>query len=235
LRKIVKEIIENEGVPLRSLMSLATELLSSQYLLPYLFMPETEDYSERQRDWRNIATTQFSFTNNILITISAGYFALIFDKKYLSTISIDRNSEFDWSMALYAAGLIAIFVSTLYGFAVMFCRLYDFRISRQLALTRKRLSASKFKENKLPDGSVGTISWKDRSSALKQLLFTKLDFITSDEIKSFDKNENDLKTRFTRFRRLVTILGSASWRWTKIQVLLFLISFILTIQKNGSE
>jgi len=190
---------------------------------------QVTDYADRQRDWRNIATSQFSLANNILITISTGYFVLIFDKSFLSKILIDPALDFDWTATIYVASLCFIFLSILYGIAVMFCRLYDFRISRHLTLTRQRIHKKYDGKSKLSHDNVGEISWTDRISQFWRILFVKIDYISKQDVDSYEKNASAFNERFTRLRRQADILGRASWRWTKMEVLFFLVSFLFYI------
>jgi len=185
-------------------------------------------YFERQKEWRNISTNQLSLTNNILITVSTGYFALIFQNKTLSKIVINLDSNIDWHIFLYAISLAFIFISILYGVAVMFCRLYDFRISRHISLTRQRIN-SHIKDETLPDGDIGPITFWNRIIQFTRILFVRLEFISKQEIESYPETKNEFRTRFNNLRRQCAVLGRATWLWTKFQVLCFLVSFLFYI------
>ncbi|AXG73329.1 hypothetical protein DVK85_03420 [Flavobacterium arcticum] len=67
---------------------------------------------------------------------------------------------------------------------------------------------------------MGSISCKDRTKALYKILFHELPVITLEIIKKNDEWKNDFK----KLRELSIVLGNATWRWTKIQIISFLIS-----------
>lgn len=161
-------------------------------------MPDlTPDYAQNQANWRDITINQFSVTNNILLTISTAYFASIFDKAFLKTLS------------------------------VTFCRLYDFRISRHIALTRQRVFSQH--NSKLPHRHVGEITAANRICTFVGILFCRLDFISEQDVATYVTNKTGISERFNKLRRQAEILGTASWRWTKVQVLLLIVSLILYV------
>jgi len=187
---------------------------------------KNQDYKERYKEWREISVTQLSTTNNILLTISAGLLAFCFDKEIFKKITIDTTQSICWTHFFYAASIISLAISMTFGIGVLFTRLYDFRISRHLALTRKRLYSKK--QALLPDNDLGDINWCDRINGIFQILFIKLPFITKTEIDSFESGRQ-LTTNFNKLRRLSNILGSASWRWTKLQAFLFFLSVLFYV------
>ena len=109
-------------------------------------LDKLKEYNQRQKEWRDISTTQLSIANNILITISSGYLALIFDKNELRRIHIDLDIDFDWALIFYLSSILLTLVAILLGVLVLFTRLHDFRISRNIALTRQRV----YKKHKKP-------------------------------------------------------------------------------------
>jgi hypothetical protein len=184
------------------------------------------EYQQRQKEWRDISTNQFSVTNNILITLSAGYLALAFDKAKLEGLSIKLQAKIDWPLVFYLSTLLLIIASIIIGVSVMFSRLYDARLSRYIALTRQRFY-KKYKKG-LPDSEseLGPIHFWDRLKSLCSVLFMKLDFMTKEDIDNFNSSEKSFKERFNKLRRQARILGTASWRWTKLQVGLTLLSIM---------
>jgi hypothetical protein len=193
---------------------------------------EMTDYSQRQKDWRDISSNQLSLTNNILVTTSTGYFVLVFDREILSQITIDFAADIDWPRLFYIGSFILIFASIPYGLSVMFCRLYDFRISRHLALTRQRIL--KAHSERLPHTDVGSISWGDRVNQFLRVLFVRIDFISQADIDSYKDNRTNFKRRFNSLRRQAEILGRSTWKWTKIQVLLLVLSVVLYVASSTS-
>src|SRR5690606_32192830 len=167
---------------------------------------KNQDYKERHKEWRKISVTQLSNTNNILLTISAGLLAFCFDKELFKKIHLDTTQGIYWTHFFYVAAIISLALSMAFGIGVLFSRLYDFRISRHLSLTRKRLYTKK--QELLPDHDLGDINMCDRLTGIFQVLFIKLPFITKTDIDNFQSG-GELTTKFNSLRRLSKILGSA--------------------------
>lgn len=183
------------------------------------------EYSQRHKEWRDISTTQLSAANNILITISSGYLILIFEKARLSKLHFDISSNIDWSIFIYFVSILLTLFAIFLGVLVMINRLYDFRISRHLALTRKRIY-KKYSE-KLPESSLGAISKWNIVIEQLNIIFKKIDFISLDEIESFKENKVAFESKFNRLRRQSKVIGSIPHKWTKFQILLLLFSLTL--------
>lgn len=182
------------------------------------------EYLQRQKEWRDISTQQLSLANNILITIAAGYLVLIFDKSELRKIEINFNSSIDWSILLYSLSILLATSAIFLGVMVMINRLYDFRISRHIALTRKRVY--KKHTEVLSESALGAISTWDIISGQFNVMFKKIEFITIDEIDSFEANKESFNSKFNLLRRQSKVIGSTPHKWTKIQILLMLVSLI---------
>lgn len=183
------------------------------------------EYLQRQKEWRDISTQQLSFSNNILITIAAGYLVLIFDKSELRKVEINLNSSIDWPILLYFVSVLLAIAAILLGVMVMINRLYDFRISRHIALTRKRVY--KKHTEVLSESTLGAISSWDIITGQFNIMFKKIEFIAIDEIDSFEANKESISTKFNLLRRQSKVIGSTSHKWTKIQILLMLVSLII--------
>lgn len=166
-------------------------------------------YNDRYAYWTDIALSQLSFTNNLLLTISLGFLGFCFNNETADSL---------WK----TLSIITIGISILLGLCIVFCRLYDFRISRRLLLIRKRVYEKK--KIKLPEESLGKFKMRHRLGAFLNVLFTALPEVTNEEIEEYDKNEEKIDTNFVKLRILSKKLGSASWTWTKTQVLFFLLS-----------
>jgi hypothetical protein len=185
---------------------------------------ELKTYSDRHRFWTQISLEQLSTTNNLLLTISTGFLAFCFDKQSIKSIITDSTLSYNWSLFYYFASLALIALSITLGIAVLFCRLYDFRISRHLSLTRKRFFEEKIDVKKL-EKDFDPFNLCDRLSAIYSIIFKELPFIIKKDLNDYEKDEN-LKDKFNRLRKISKVLGSASWLWTKNQVLLFFSSVI---------
>jgi len=175
------------------------------------------EYKQRHKEWRDISVTQLSNANNILITLSTGLLALGLTPKTLP------NSNFSCAEKI---SFILLSISICYGLAILFVRLYDFRISRHLALCRQRFY-NKYNDKKglLPDSYLGNVNCCDRINTFLQILFCKIDFINKDDIET--QPFKDIKKRFNALRREADILGRTTWIWTKYQVFFFLLSALI--------
>lgn len=182
------------------------------------------EYLQRQKEWRDISTKQLSSANNILITIASGYLVLIFDKSDLTKIKINFSASIDWIILLYLVSVLLAIAAIFLGVMVMINRLYDFRISRHIALTRKRLYKKYSKM--LPESTLGAISGCDILIEQINIIFKKIGFITVDDIDSFEGNRKSFIVKFNRLRRQSKVIGSTSHKWTKIQILLLLLSLL---------
>lgn len=194
---------------------------------------EIIEYSQRQKDWRDISSNQLSLANNILLTIASGYLVLIFDKKELSKVEINFNSNIDWQILFYFSSVLLTVIAIILGILILINRLYDFRISRHIVLTRKRVY--KKHGEKLPESSLGSISIKDIICEEWSILFKKIDFITIDDVKDFKDKKDLFNKRFNRLRRQSLVIGSTPHKWTKFQIFLLLsslVSYMTYIIKN---
>ena len=186
-----------------------------------------DEYRERQREWRDISTTQLSNANNILITISAGYLVLIFDKTEIRKININTSFDFDWPLIFYCGALCLTLIAIFLGILVLLNRLYDFRISRHIALTRQRV----FDKHKEPLSASSTeeVSFVDILKAQKNLFFKDIDFISVEEIEKFKETKDEFAKRFDQLRRQAKVFGITSHKWTKFQTVSLLFSLFLYI------
>jgi hypothetical protein len=71
-------------------------------------------------DWRNITINQLSFTNNLILTLSTGFLIYCLDK--ITPNKVVNN----FHQLFLIISIISLTISVLYGFSVMFSRLYDF-------------------------------------------------------------------------------------------------------------
>ena len=181
-----------------------------------------QEYKDRQKDWRDISISQLSAVNNILLTLTSGLFVFSIDKKKVGSIHIDFSQPVDWRLTIYWIAIFILALSILFGIGVLFSRLYDFRISRHIALTRHRLyKTSEGKE--LPYDDFGSYKWSDRIKALFAIIFRKLPFINPNVVMNILENKK-LIDDFQYLRRTSEVLGSITWIWAKIQIGLFVVS-----------
>ena len=179
---------------------------------------ELKNYIERHRNWQNLALNQFSFTNNLLLTISIGFLAYLFEKtRDCNNISI---------YYLYISSLIFIQLSIYEGLIVIISRLYDFRISRHIAYVRQIYYKNK---NETNTGTLSEVDFKKpnfctRVEAIFEVIFCRIDFLTRNEIQRLEKEL--YKKKFNSLRNLSNTLGIISWKGLKFQAAFLFFSCI---------
>lgn len=185
-------------------------------------MGSLEEYKENQKEWRDISLNQLSNANNILLTFSSALLVFILDKSKDNKIYFNSEQNIDWNIFNYWTSVFILSLSILYGFCVLISRLYDARISRHIVLTRQRFfkEFQNQKDKELPRNSFGDFNFCDRIIVLKNLLFCKLPFIKIERISTGKEIVSD----FQSLRRISKVLGTLTWKWTKIQFSLFLLS-----------
>ena len=185
------------------------------------------DYKERHIRWQDISLTQLGYTNNILLSLTIGFLAFAFDKEFLTTLSFSKDSIFNLKMCFYILTILSLLISIGYGVLTSISRLYDFRITRHIVLTRQRFyDECKNKPKALPDYNFPRPRFKLRFKTLCCVLFKQIDFIDKKEIKNLLQNELSEKN-FNELRRTANTLGILTWRLLKIQFLFLVISMIL--------
>jgi hypothetical protein len=194
---------------------------------------ELKNYIRRNQNWQDKAINQLSFANNFLLSISSGLFVFLFDKEIFSKIQfITTDSKIDKPLTFYSLSLLFVLVSISTGIFVLISRLYDFRLTRHITLTRQRfyennqyIAKSENKNlAKLPHEELNSYSLKQRLSTILKVLFIKIDFLTKSEMQT-TKSDFPI-AKFNKIREISNILGEISWKWTKLQGLFLLIGLI---------
>lgn len=179
----------------------------------------SKKFEQLHSDWRNININQLSFTNNLMLTFSSGFFIYIFSDKKLPNFNGNTNENFIQPKFLFALSIIFLILSLVYGIAILFTRLYDFRITRNIILARSRTN------NQLEYIDFGNFTSNQRISALWKILFKKIPFVSREDVKKGINNLEFLK-KFEELVKLSKILGTSSWLWTKFQILYLSLSFL---------
>ncbi len=141
-----------------------------------------KDFEQLHSDWRNISINQLSFTNNLILTFSAGFFIYIISQKNLPDFHISLNEVFNFSKLTYALSLTFLIFSLMYGTATLFTRLYDFRITRNIIFARSR-NNNNFKYSDYEDFSLF-----ERLNGFYIILFKKLPFLSREDAKKGKDN-----------------------------------------------
>ena len=184
-----------------------------------------KEYLERYRFWSSNSIQQLSFSNNLLLTISIAAFGYFFGKreKIYTKLFVDINADIDWIVVFFLVGSLLLALSILFGAVLSISRLYDFRLTRHISITRKRVcqkSEKILKDEKLIKPG--------RITAFKDLfcIFFKFDkyAVSRDECQEVNKTVED---KFKELRKISLSLGRTTWLLFNLQILFFLGGIIL--------
>jgi hypothetical protein len=198
---------------------------------------EEEIYFKRQEYWQDQAINQLSNANSFMLTISVGLLAFCFDKNTFFKIKFCIDlCKINWSLTFHFFSLIFLTFAIIYGMAVLVTRLYDFRITRNITLTRQRFH----NENKnkvcdenptaaiLPDAEFVKPRFKKRTKVLFKVILCEIDLLTKKEALEVKKNEHTL-AKFNYLREFSFTLGTISWRLPRFQAFYLGLATILYI------
>ncbi len=182
-------------------------------------------YHERYVRWQDKTREQFSFFNNLLLTLSVGFISFGYDNLMDTKIFFSFcHPQFDTT--IFVLSFISIVLSILVGIFCVFSRLLDFRITTHI--NQVRYWSIKYSNTTLGDSSLKKI--KDILPSLTSLIFNGFNRIDIDECKSL-KNSNleeidAFKANFKILRAISQHLGNGTWIKLKWQIVLFFIGII---------
>lgn len=195
------------------------------------------NYIERLRHWQDQAINQLSTANNFMLTISIGLLAFCFDKSVFFQMKFCLCScEIDWSLTLHFFALLFLTIAIMYGMAGLVTRLYDFRITRNIALTRqrfyteneKRITDENPKAALLPAPEFSYPNFWKRVNAIFKVIFIEIELLTKAESLEVKTNEHTLN-KFNSLREFSFTLGTISWRFPRFQAFFFALATILYV------
>lgn len=169
--------------------------------------------------WRDIAVTQLSNANNTILGFSTGFIVFCLDKCKIISFGINLSSKFDKPKLFFGLCLFSLLLSILYGISVLISRLYDFRITRHINLTRMR---SKIE---LDYDEFDKTNTCNRINALFQIIFKEIPFISRVKAQVLELKDEG----FNKLRKLSFVLGEATWVWLKFQVFYFLLGCLFFV------
>ncbi|UYN87612.1 MAG: hypothetical protein KIT51_04955 [Cyclobacteriaceae bacterium] len=190
------------------------------------------EYSKRHSFWTAQALEQFGYSINLFTTITIGFLGyLVSIRDKFPDLQFYWDGEIHWPLVLYFSTLITLFISIAIGFVSILSRLTDFRISRHLSLTRKRLLSQKknVEEDKIEDkerlinSGISDTSKYSYYETFKNNVIKKIDFINQTDFKNIES----MKEKFERLRAESRILGDITWAAHKTQIIFFLIAIFM--------
>ncbi len=187
---------------------------------------KSNEYQQRYQFWSERAVAQFSFSNNLLLTISIATLGYFFKegKQDFSDLKIwlPNSGDIDLNATLFSLATIFTGLSIIFGLVATMSRLYDFNLTRHIALIRKRVYDKHAKM--FPDSSLSEKNTLESLLDLAEALFRfeKIK-ISRTECESF---EEPLLKKFLNLREITAGLGRLSWVLFSYQFFCFLIGLI---------
>lgn len=178
-----------------------------------------KEYYDRNKRWSELTLNQLSSYNNLIFSLSLGFFAFCFDQKNLKK-SIFSLSNIEYSKTFLFLSIVLILFSIILGLLISITRLNDFRITRQINQIRQRVyehSNSKLDEN-------STLDYSFFKSII--LVLKKKPIISMEECKNY-KNIENFDTKFNELRTISHNLGKSTWNLTIVQSIFFGLSTLL--------
>lgn len=183
---------------------------------------DIEKYNQRNIRWSEISINQLSYYNNLLLSLQILFLSYSFKPEQIKLI-LFTISNMCWSETSMIISIILTAISILIGLLISITRLLDFKLTRQINQIRQRML--KYSKIKLDKSSPDSYSFWKRNF----LLFSKQPSITIEECKLFKKKltlseKTKILCNFRKLRNLSHNLGISTWRYTKIQTLIFALS-----------
>lgn len=185
------------------------------------FEKKYTEYTNRSLFWTDKTQSQIGYSINLFTTIgvaSLGY--LISNRDKFPKLYLDCNSPLNGVLVLYFCALFTILLSVGAGIISVLSRLYDYRLTRHIVLSRKRFLAKKKDLIKSKEIDITREShWK----CFKKTVFGNINFIVEDD---YNSTETLLK-KFDDLRKDSKILGNITWNMHKNQIILFVCGSLL--------
>jgi len=190
--------------------------------------------NESYRYWQEKAISQLTLTNQFLTGISLAFLAFCFDQfnfKYFNLV--ESYKEINWSITCQALSVGFIMLSVILGIVVIFVRLIDFRITRNISLTKDRITSTYAENTKKGSSRKGEIFDLEfpKPKAIKMfevvffVIFRQIEMIKRKEIRTCI-DIRKLNKRVNKLRWISFILGNISWKIPSLQLLMILVSLV---------
>ena len=187
-----------------------------------------QEYQERYRFWSDKRISQLSFHNNLLLTIGIGLIGYFWSERssIYTKLFFDYEAEIDWVTIYFLMGIASAVISVIAGFILSLSRLYDLRITSNIALTRKRA--------------------EDKSISIKEIEASKSSFMRSVVVlfaviwsyQNYEITKREIEDteifhcKFRELRQKASDLGVSTWglvKWQTISMLAAFLFFTLTL------
>lgn len=168
------------------------------------------EYRARENKWAEKSLEQLSFLNNLMCGIGIGFITLMANKE---------------NVLFYKWPIMVISISVIFGIWCALNRLRDFRITRHINTTRRRVYefSGQTLNGSIPDDH-------NILEAIKVLFPLEYHPITKDQCKEYADNTSSRKAvndNFMQLRLISRLFGKNTWALLYIQLVLFLIGIVL--------
>ncbi len=194
------------------------------------FKDKLQEYINRNNFWTDKTINQLGYSINLFTTIGIAFLGyIITDRDKFPNMSFSCDSEFSYILTLFIVGTISTIMSVGFGFKAILSRLFDLRITRHLALTRKRFLTRNKKialnENRtegLITSKIPNITNEQNCPIFWKHFRGKTEFITEN-----DFTESSVIDKFEKLRKESKILGNMTWKCHRFQIGLFFLGIII--------
>lgn len=180
------------------------------------YKEKLQEYICRNNLWTDRTITQLGYSINLFTTIGIAFLGyIITHRDKFPHLSISCDSEFSWILSFFVFATIMIVVSIGFGFTSVMSRLLDFRITRHLALSRKRFLVRNKEKAINEDRKIGLIDSNiiDISNERSYPVFKKHILGKTDFISEYDFKESKVIDKFEKLRKESKILGRMTWKY----------------------
>lgn len=189
------------------------------------FNQKLTEYTIRNNFWTDKTITQLGYSINLFTTFGIALLGFLIGKKcYYPYLDIGCDSEFSLNLTLYLISILLVFISIFFGVKSILSRLFDFRITRHIALIRKRF-LSKNKDNVFGNRKMGLLS--DEIIDISNMNYNSIFFFylkgKFDFINDSDFENNNIHEKFKKLRTDSKVLGDITWKTHRFQMVIFVL------------
>ena len=169
-------------------------------------------YEERLRFWTEQSLNQVGYSLNVFLSIELAFLAyLISQRGDYPKLHIYFSQSISWKLVSYYGIIVLLFIAVLICSSAILTRLYDLRITRHLALVRKR--CLKIFTRYLPEDYLDIAHLRPVSS-FRKALFGEIEFI---HFRS-DTTYESIVPAFQELRSHAKKLGDFTWFTHNLQL-----------------
>lgn len=182
-----------------------------------------KEYNSRNSYWTDKTINQLGYSINLFTTVGIGFLGyLVTNRDKFPPLEFISGGDINCLLITYFSAIFLIFSSIIIGFASVLCRLFDFRITRHISLTRKQFLSRKKSREGLINSPIIDISKEKYCKSFLKNVFGKIEFIDEDDFKN-----DQIIQKFENLRKESKILGALTWKMHSCQIALFIVGILL--------